>query len=458
MPDIESGTSYSPKSAIAAKEKNTNSTPATSIKPFEFTGRASEFFSIWVVNVVLTVVTLGFYGPWAKVRTNQYFYANTLLDSASFQYLANPKQILKGRMVALVIFMVYYAAGMMETTLSLVITLLLLLLLPFFLVNAMSFQLRNSAYRHVRFAFNKDYKQAYRVFILPMLLVGAFSVGNILLMPESLKQLDQEVEISQDQELEVLENEEAIFYENSPELNDVDGEMDQNEYAEEMIEEEEYQMPMDMKIYLGIQALFMILMALLYPYFDYLFSRYRSTHAQYGAKPFDFTASAGGFFRIYYIGILVLLIAMGLFGITAVVIAPQIKDLLPESADLELIKNTVIYGSLAIFAALYFWFFAYFQAKRTSLIYSNLKLRGHQLKCEMKVSYLLYLYLTNTLAMAFTLGLLMPWAKIRTARYRASVTCLNAEGDLGKFAAAQQKEQSALAEELGNMFDMDLSL
>jgi len=457
MPDIESGTSDSPKSTIAAKEKNTNNASAENIKPFEFTGSASEYFSIWVVNIVLTVVTLGFYGPWAKVRTNQYFYANTILDSASFQYLANPKQILKGRMVAFVIFITYYAAGMMETRLSLVITLSLLLLLPFFLVNAMSFQLRNSAYRHVRFAFNKDYKQAYKIFILPMLLVGAFLVGNILLMPESLKQLDQEVEISQDQELEILENEEVIYYEDSAERGYVDGEMDQSEYAEEMTEED-YQMPMDMKIYLGLQTLFMILMALLYPYFDYLFSRYRSTHAQYGAQPFDFTASAGGFFRIYYIGMLVLLIAVGLLGIGAAVIAPQTKDLLPESADPELIKNVVIYSSLFIFAVLYFWFFAYFKAKRTSLIYSNLKLRGHQLKCEMKVSYLLFLYLTNTLAMAFTLGLLMPWAKIRTARYRASVTCLKAEGDLGEFAATQQKEQSALAEELGNMFDMDISL
>lgn len=33
-----------------------------------FTGQAGEYFRIWIVNLCLTIVTLGIYLPWAIVR------------------------------------------------------------------------------------------------------------------------------------------------------------------------------------------------------------------------------------------------------------------------------------------------------------------------------------------------------------------------------------------------------
>ena len=66
-------------------------------EPFKFTGKAGEFFAIWIVNVALTILTLGIYSAWAKVRTHQYFYGNTYLADASFRYTANPVQILKNQ-------------------------------------------------------------------------------------------------------------------------------------------------------------------------------------------------------------------------------------------------------------------------------------------------------------------------------------------------------------------------
>ena len=58
--------------------------------PFEFKGTASQYFGIWIVNLLLTIITLGIYTPWAKVRTKRYFYGNTLLDGSPFDYLASP--------------------------------------------------------------------------------------------------------------------------------------------------------------------------------------------------------------------------------------------------------------------------------------------------------------------------------------------------------------------------------
>jgi len=40
--------------------------------PIGFTASGSEYFRIWIVNLLL-VVTLGLCLPWAKVRKLQYF-------------------------------------------------------------------------------------------------------------------------------------------------------------------------------------------------------------------------------------------------------------------------------------------------------------------------------------------------------------------------------------------------
>ena len=62
---------------------------------FTFTGSGSEYFRIWIVNLILSVVTLGIYSAWAKVRRLEYFYRNTRVAGASFDYHGRPLAILK---------------------------------------------------------------------------------------------------------------------------------------------------------------------------------------------------------------------------------------------------------------------------------------------------------------------------------------------------------------------------
>ncbi|MFT6387486.1 MAG: hypothetical protein ACJAUP_000857 [Cellvibrionaceae bacterium] len=44
------------------------------MKTLRFEGKGFEYFKIWMVNILLTIVTLGLYYPWAKVRHLRYFY------------------------------------------------------------------------------------------------------------------------------------------------------------------------------------------------------------------------------------------------------------------------------------------------------------------------------------------------------------------------------------------------
>ena len=69
-------------------DQATRTLSARDIQPFYFTGTGGEYFRIWIVNLILSILTLGIYSAWAKVRTNRYFYGNTQVDDTGFEYHA----------------------------------------------------------------------------------------------------------------------------------------------------------------------------------------------------------------------------------------------------------------------------------------------------------------------------------------------------------------------------------
>src|SRR2546425_1442535 len=144
---------------------------ASDIVPLRFTGRAGEYFRIWIVNICLSIVTLGIYSAWAKVRRKRYFYGNTLLEDAAFEYLADPKAILKGRIVVVAAFAVYSLAGHINPLAGPLLGLVLLGFLPWLIVRALRFNAVNSAHRNVRFGFRAGYGETARLLILPVILV-----------------------------------------------------------------------------------------------------------------------------------------------------------------------------------------------------------------------------------------------------------------------------------------------
>lgn len=141
----------------------------------EFTGQGGEYFGIWIVNILLTIVTLGIYSAWATVRNNQYFYGNTRLENASFQYLANPITILKGRLLALVILAVFMALSNMYMNAAIVLGIGFIFAIPWIVIRSLRFQAINSAYRNVRFDFEGTYVGALMaVFVWPLLNLFTF--------------------------------------------------------------------------------------------------------------------------------------------------------------------------------------------------------------------------------------------------------------------------------------------
>ncbi len=139
---------------------------------FEFTGSGWEYFRIWIVNLLLSIITLGIYSAWAKVRRLQYFYRNTRLVDASFDYHGEPKAILKGRIIGLALLIAYNASFQFNPILGLVVAIALGLIMPRLLMRSLRFKLYNSSYRGLRFGFAGDKRGAYDAFLKYPMLAG----------------------------------------------------------------------------------------------------------------------------------------------------------------------------------------------------------------------------------------------------------------------------------------------
>jgi uncharacterized membrane protein YjgN (DUF898 family) len=139
---------------------------------FKFGGSGKEYFRIWIVNLLLTILTLGIYSAWAKVRRLKYFYRNTQLAGASFDYHGDPKAILKGRIIAFGLFSAYNAALKFNPQVGLLIGLLLALVMPWLLMRSLRFKLYNSSYRGLRFGFAGNTRGAYEAFFAYPVMAG----------------------------------------------------------------------------------------------------------------------------------------------------------------------------------------------------------------------------------------------------------------------------------------------
>lgn len=139
---------------------------------FEFTGNGVEYFRIWIVNLLLTILTLGIYSAWAKVRKLQYLYRNTRLADASFEYHGMPLAILKGRIIAFCLLAAYTLTGNLNPVLGAGIALLIAVAMPWLIVRSLRFKLHNSSYRGLRFAFAGGDREAYTVFLINPILTA----------------------------------------------------------------------------------------------------------------------------------------------------------------------------------------------------------------------------------------------------------------------------------------------
>ncbi len=163
----------------AVKFESAPSNPNETLTPLEFTGKASEYFGIWITNILLSIVTIGIYSAWAKVRTKKYFAHHTLLADTGFDYHAKPLNILKGRIVAVVLYSIYGFVSQASPLLAVIFLGLVFLATPWIILQSMRFNLRNTSHRGLRFNFVGKLSEAVKIYIFYTALI-IFTLGLIL--------------------------------------------------------------------------------------------------------------------------------------------------------------------------------------------------------------------------------------------------------------------------------------
>jgi uncharacterized membrane protein YjgN (DUF898 family) len=144
---------------------NLSKDKTTKYEPFVFNGAGGEYLKIWIVNLILSILTLGIYSAWAKVRTTSYIYSNMSYQNNEFEYLATGLMILKSRIIILLFFVLYVVLANFYPIESLALTIVMFALFPWAYYKSLRFNARMMRYRNVRFNFKGTASGAYAVFM-----------------------------------------------------------------------------------------------------------------------------------------------------------------------------------------------------------------------------------------------------------------------------------------------------
>jgi uncharacterized membrane protein YjgN (DUF898 family) len=159
--------------------------PAVTAYPVDFTGRGGEYFRVWIVNVLLGIVTLSLYTPWARRRTAQYFYSHTHIAGSPLEFVTDLRRMVFGFLVYFILYAAYELAAYTEQELATnLLAAAFAVLTPFVWGSAMRFRYRATRWRGIRLAFVASWKEVYLaswpVFAIAALWVGLYYAFDML--------------------------------------------------------------------------------------------------------------------------------------------------------------------------------------------------------------------------------------------------------------------------------------
>src|SRR5688572_25410992 len=71
-----------------------------------FYGDGAKYFGILLVNIFLTLITFGFYYPWARAKNLQYLYGETEFAGSRLAFHGTGKEMFKGFIKAVAVIVV----------------------------------------------------------------------------------------------------------------------------------------------------------------------------------------------------------------------------------------------------------------------------------------------------------------------------------------------------------------
>lgn len=459
------------------------------ITPIVFNGKTSEYFGIWIVNLLLTILTLGIYSAWAKVRRKKYFYNNTFIDNVGFDYHAKPIAILKGRIIAFVFFMAYAFGGDISPFIPFAAILIFFIALPWLVVRSATFNARNTSHRGLRFDFVGKLGGAFRVFfvlpivtILTLWLAAPYTLHqkNKFLMSNhkfGMSQFDMQARVKSFYKvywLVILVPLIGIlaaiaipaYYQYQLKAKAAAGHSELRvPFSMGFVDVDPHQRIMvaesDVEVEVPEAEINRV-------------ERVYADNSQLETAPdpaAEQVASEPNVERVYVEDMGAEMAQEGDYNATSdemdVSHEKTFEEMMQERERARQQKLAEmlthpgallgVLGVMLAYIVVIFGFLGYIQARIGNLVWNNTTLDKLSFKSTLRARDLIGLYFSNFIAIVCTFGLATPWAQIRMAKYRTSKLDIIGDVDFDQFVGEKKAEMKATGEEIADFFDVDLS-
>ena len=370
-----------------------------------FSGSGSEYFRIWIVNLLLTIVTLSLYYPWAKVRRLRYFHTNTHVAGHALDFHGEPTKMLRGHLLVLALGAAYVLADKVSPVAQSAALLVLALIWPALWLSSLQFRLANTSWRGLRFRFTGSMGGAYGALLLPFVLV----FGAAMLM--------------------------AVV---TPALGQTGG-------------------------LLGLLALVYIYGSL--PYFWLRLKRFQHNHYAYAQLESQLDTTVGAtyatFLKIAGVALLTMLIALVPFGIFTALMFGGLYGAGGATSASQVLVQLTAYAPLMTLGFLLLQAVprAYATSRMQNLLWSGTGSSSLRFQSSLRAGPLARLLIKNWLLVIVTLGLYWPWAAVAVARMRLEAVGLGTRDSIDALTAVgTSRRGDAAGDAAGDAFGIDLGL
>jgi uncharacterized membrane protein YjgN (DUF898 family) len=367
----------------------------------EFTGSGSEYFRIWIVNLLLLLVTAGIYFPWAKVRRLRYFHGNTLVDGAPLDFHGNPVKMLKGYLLVGVMFALYSAAGSFSTMAGFIALLIVAAVWPALLKSSMQFRLANTSWRGLRFRFNGSLGGAYRA-VLPLFVPGLVLVAASVVVTDP---------------------------QNPP------------------------------KWFIGMIGVTWLVLLLVMPWLFWNLKRYQHNHYALASQQTSFKATLGSFYGLALKTFGVVILPAFLAGVVAAIAVGVTK----AGGGRDGLKALLMFGVFVLtFLMLFFMFVVakpFVTSRLQNLLWSRTGNASLRFRSDLRFKRLFWLTIKNWLLMIVTLGFYWPFARVALARLQLEAISVETRVHPDTLVSEMaQAEGDAAGDAAGDLFGLDIGL
>lgn len=350
--------------------------------PVEFTGSGSEYFRIWIVNLLLTLVTFGLYYPWARVRKFRYFYGNTHVAGHALDFHGDPKRMLRGFLLVGALFIAYNMASSVSPTAGGVAGLIFMAVWPALLRASLQFRLANTSWRGLRFQFTGSMKGVYLAFAIPaLILIAAIAAGIGLIVTRHTAGI------------------------------------------------------------IGGAVLMTLAYVAAGPYIFYRFKKYQHENYVYGQVHTEFRVSFGDVFKVFAktAGVTIAVAVLGSTLVAVLLAAGIVEGSRPGASWMAspLLAPVVF----AVIVAIYAVPIPYWQSRMQNLVWTQTGSRDLRFKSHLGFGPLFKQTLINWTLMVLTLGFYWPFAAIAMARLRLQALTVHARIDLDTLVSRQKGAQ-----------------